>query len=356
MVKMDKLRVAFIGTGRISDLHALAYLDDERAELVALCDSSIELARERGEQWDVPAERIYSDYHDMLALPDIDLVEILLPHHLHYQATLDALAAGKHVSVQKPMALNLAQADEMVAVARAAGLILKVYENFIFYPPVQRAKALIDNGEIGDLLTIRIKSNSGVSPTAWKVPPSARDWRLNPQECGGGPLVFDDGHHKFALGWHFMGMAEAVHAWIGSTEIAPGQFLDAPAIVSWKFANNRYGSLEAVSSPELVLDTRHYAQDDRVEITGSKGVIWVTRGHGKMLDVPPVVMYKDRQTRTFSDMPVGWEHSFINSTRQFIDAYFAGEPPSLTGEDGRDVLRFALAAQESARTGKAVKL
>ena len=353
---MDKLRVAFIGTGRISDLHALAYLDDERAELVALCDSSIELARERGEKWGVSSRRIYSNYHEMLAQPDIDLVEILLPHHLHYQATLDAVAAGKHVSVQKPMALNLAQADEMVAAARDAGLILKVYENFIFYPPVQRAKALIDNGEIGELLTIRIKSNSGVSPTEWQVPQSARDWRLNPEECGGGPLVFDDGHHKFALGWHFMGMAEEVHAWIGSTEIAPGKFLDAPAIVSWKFEANRYGSLEAVSSPELLLDTRHYAQDDRVEITGSIGVIWVTRGHGKMMDVPPVVMYKDRQTRTFSDMPVGWEHSFINSTRHFIDAYFAGEAPSLTGEEGRDVLQFALAAQESARTGKAVKL
>lgn len=353
---MDRLRVAFIGTGRISDLHALAYLDDERAELVALCDSNIDLARGRGEKWAVPSERIYSDYHEMLAQPDIDLVEILLPHHLHYQATLDVVAAGKHVSVQKPMALNLAQADEMAAAARKASLILKVYENFIFYPPVQRAKALIDNGEIGDLLTIRVKSNSGVSPSAWQVPQSARDWRLNPEECGGGPLVFDDGHHKFALAWHFMGKAEEVHAWIGRTEIAPGLFLDAPAIVSWKFAANRYGSLEAVFSPELLLDTRHYAQDDRVEITGSKGVIWVTRGHGKMMDVPPVVMYKDRQTRTFSDMPVGWEHSFINSTRQFIDAYFAGEPPRLTGEEGREVLQFALAAQESARTGLAVNL
>ncbi len=353
---MDKLRVAFIGTGRISDLHALAYLDDDRAELVALCDNNIELARQRGRRWGVSSSRIFSDYHDLLALDDIDLVEILLPHHLHFAATLAAAAAGKHISVQKPMALNLTQADEMAASARAAGVILKVYENFIFYPPVQRAKALIDNGEIGDPLTIRIKSNSGVSPSEWQVPASARAWRLNPEECGGGPLVFDDGHHKFALGWHFMGMAEEVHAWIGSTEVAPGEFLDAPAIVSWKFAGNRYGSLEAVYSPELVLDTAHYAQDDRVEITGSKGVIWVTRGHGKMMDVPPVVMVKDRQTRAFSDMPVGWEHSFINSTRHFIDAYFAGEPPSLTAEEGRDVLRFALAAQESARIGAAVKL
>ena len=353
---MDKLRVAFVGTGRISDLHALAYLDDERADIVALCDNNVDLARMRGQRWGVAEDRIFCRYHDMLALEDIDLVEILLPHHLHYQATLDAVAAGKHVSVQKPMALNIEQADEMVAAAHDAGVIFKVYENFIFYPPVQRAKALIDCGEIGDLLTIRIKSNSGISPTEWEVPSSARAWRLNPEECGGGPLVFDDGHHKFALGWHFMGMAEEVHAWIGSTETSPGMFLDAPAIVSWKFPNNRYGSLEAVFSPGLVLDTHHYAQDDRIEITGSKGVIWVTRGHGKMMDVPPVVMYRDRQTRTFSDMPVGWEHSFINSTRQFIDAYFAGNPPQLTGEEGCEVLRFALAAQESARSGKAVRL
>jgi predicted dehydrogenase len=353
---MDKLSVAFIGTGRISDLHALAYLDDERADIVAVCDNNIDLALERGRQWGVSTERIFSNYHDMLALDDIDLVEILLPHHLHHRSTLDAVAAGKHVSVQKPMALNMTQADDMVAAASKAGVILKVYENFIFYPPVQRAKALIDAGEIGDLLTIRIKSNSGVSPTEWRVPASARAWRLNPEECGGGPLVFDDGHHKFALGWHFMGMAEEVHAWIGSTEIEPGIFLDAPAIVSWKFTGDRYGSLEAVFSPELVLDTRHYAQDDRIEITGSKGVIWVTRGHGKMMDLPPVVMYKDRQTRMFSDMPVGWEHSFIDSTGQFIDAYFAGEAPKLSGEEGREVLKFALAAQESARIGAAVRL
>jgi len=132
--------------------------------------------------------------------------------------------------------------------------------------------------------------------------------------------------------------------------------LDSPAIVSWKFSNNRFGSLEAVNSPELVMDTQHYAQDDRIEITGTKGVIWITRGHGKMLDIPPVILYRDRQVRTFSDMPTGWEHSFINSTRHFIDAYFTGAPPSLTAWEGREILRFALAAQESARTGRAVCL
>ena len=353
---MDELRVGFIGAGRISDLHALEYLANDRARIVAVCDVNYDIAAQRGAAWGVKPDRIFTDYHDLLALPDVDLVEILLPHHLHYQATLDAAAAGKHISLQKPMALSVQEADEMIAAAEKAGVIFKVFENFIFYPPVQRAKALIEAGEIGDPLTIRIKSNSGTSPTMWDVPPEAWAWRFTQEQCGGGPLVFDDGHHKFSLAWYFMGLAEEVHAWIGATEIAPGYVLDSPAIVSWKFSNNRYGSLEAVNSPELVLDTNYYAQDDRIEITGTKGVIWITRGHGKLMDVPPVVLYRDRTVITYSDMPVGWEHSFINSTRHFIDAYFAGQPPSLTAWEGREILRFALAAQESARTGQAVRL
>lgn len=353
---MDKLRVGFIGTGRISDLHALEYLANVRAEIVAVCDIDPANSRPRAEQWGVKPERVFTDYRDLLALPDVDLVEILLPHHLHYQATLDAAAAGKHISLQKPMALSVQEADGMIAAAEQAGVIFKVFENFIFYPPVQRAKALIEAGEIGDPLTIRIKSNSGVSPMMWNVPAAAWAWRFTPDQCGGGPLVFDDGHHKFSLAWYFMGLAEEVHAWIGETEMASGLVLDSPAIVSWKFPNNRFGSLEAVSSSELVMDTQHYAQDDRIEITGTKGVIWITRGHGKMMDVPPVVLYRDRQVKTFADMPTGWEHSFINSTRHFIDAYFAGDPPSLTAWEGREILRFALAAQESARSGRAVSL
>lgn len=353
---MDQLRVGFIGTGRISDLHALEYLANPRARIVAVCDVEPSLARQRGLAWGVSEDRIFTNYHDLLRVPDVDLVEILLPHHLHYQAALDAAGAGKHISLQKPMALTLAEADAMIAAAKRAGVIFKVFENFIFYPPVQRAKALIEAGEIGELLTIRIKSNAGVSPTAWSVPPAAQAWRFSPEQCGGGPLVFDDGHHKFALAWFFMGLAEEIHAWIGTTEISPGFLLDSPAIVSWKFPGNRYGSLEVVYSSNLELETNHYAQDDRIEITGTRGVIWITRGHGKMLDVPPLVLYRDRRTYTFSDMPVGWEHSFINSTRHFIDAFFKGEPPKLTAEEGREVLSFALAAQESARTERPVKL
>ena len=353
---MEKLRVGFIGTGRISDLHALEYLQNPRAEIVAVCDIDERLAQERGRAWGVAENRMFTDYRALLDCRDVDMVEILLPHHLHLQATLDAASAGKHISLQKPMAHSVAQADEMIKATRAAGVIFKVFENFIFSPPVLKATELIAAGEIGDLLTIRIKSNSGFSPTAWDVPYSAWAWRFDYEKNGGGPLVFDDGHHKFALAWHFMGMADEVHAWIGRTELSPGMVLDSPAIVSWKFPGNRYGVLEAVQSPELLINTIYYAQDDRVEITGTKGVIWMTRGHGNMLDIPPVILYRDGEMRTFTNIDADWKYSFMNSTRDFIDSYFKGEPPKLTGEQGREVLRFALAAQESARTGQSVRL
>jgi predicted dehydrogenase len=355
-LRMDMLRVGFIGTGRISDLHAIEYLQNERAQIVAVCDRDIEVAKSRAHAWGVPAERVYENYQDLLALPDVELVEILLPHHLHFQATLDAAAAKKHISLQKPMALNNREAAEMVVAAHEAGVIFKVFENFIFYPPVMRAKEMIDAGEIGTPLTIRIKSNSATSPNEWSVPRSAWEWRFRPEECGGGPLVFDDGHHKFSLAWYFMGLAEETHAWIGETKTPDKGILDAPAIVSWKFPGNRYGSLEVVNSPEMILDTNHYAQDDRIEITGTRGVIWITRGHGKMMDIPPVILYRDGKTTGYSDMAVGWEHSFIQSTRHFINAYFKGEPPVLTGEQGADILRFALSAQESAKIGQSVRV
>jgi predicted dehydrogenase len=357
---MEKLRVGFIGAGRISDLHAIEYLQNERASLVAICDTDPNIARNRAKVWGIPEERVFTDHRKMLALKDLDLVEILTPHHLHCQHTLDAAAAGKHISLQKPMAINVAQADQMIDATKKAGVIFKVFENFIFYPPIQLAKKLIEAGEIGDPLTIRIKSNSANSPNSWTIPKTAQTWRFNPETCGGGPQVFDDGHHKFSLAWFFMGeIAQEVHAWIGSFEASLGGtvgIIDVPAIVSWKFSGNRYGSLEVVHSPDMIMDSKHYAQDDRIEITGTRGVLWVTRGHGKMMDIPPVILYRDRKTFTYSDMPVGWEHSFINSTRHFIDAYFKGEPPSLTGEQGREILRFALAAQESARTGQSVCL
>ena len=353
---LDTVRVGFVGAGRISDLHAIEYLRHPRARIVAVCDANPDIARRQAEKWGVPKNRVFGSWDALYACDEVDLVEILLPHHLHRPAALAAFAAGKHVSLQKPMALTLAEADELCDAADRSGLFFKVFENFIFYPPIRKAKDLVLSGAIGEPLTIRVKSNAGKGKHAWPVPAAAQAWRLDPRTCGGGPLAFDDGHHKFALGWFFMGAMEEVHAWIGQTEASPGVVLDSPALVSWRFANGRLGNLEVVYSRDLEIETVHYAQDDRVEITGTRGVIWVNRGHGRLFDQPPVVLYADDEVRSFSGMDAGWEASFVASTRHHIDALLTGGPPVLTGREGAEILRFALAAQESARTGQVVKI
>lgn len=354
---MDKIRVGFIGTGRISDLHAIEYLRNPHAEIVALCDRDPERAEARARAWGLRGVAITADHRELVSLAAVDLVEVLLPHHLHLEAALAALAAGKAVSVQKPMCTTVADADRLVDAARQARRPLRVFENFVFYPPVVKAKSLVDEGAIGEPLTIRIKSNPGRSKTAWEVPAATQAWRQDVGKAGGGPLVFDDGHHKFALARHFMGPPEEVHAWISHTTARDGFVFDAPAMISFRFPGNRYGNLEIVYSPELDVVTDHYAQDDRIEVTGAKGVIWINRGHGQLGEnVAPVQLFRNGVLTDYPDVETGWETSFVHSTRHGIDALRSGGPPRLSGAEGREILRFALAAEESARTGSVVRL
>jgi predicted dehydrogenase len=144
---MDKLRVGFIGAGRIADLHALAYQDNPEAEIYAVCDSEEEVASRRAQEWG--AQRWLSDYRELLRDDAVDAVEILTPHHLHAEMTIAALEAGKHVSLQKPMSVNLSEADAMIAAAQRSGKLFRVCENFRYYPPFVKAKELLDEGAIG---------------------------------------------------------------------------------------------------------------------------------------------------------------------------------------------------------------
>ncbi len=356
---LDRVRVGFIGAGRISDLHALEYQASPNAEIVAIADVDTEQASTRARAWGCPHARIHSDYRSLLDNSLINTVEILLPHHLHAEAAIAALDAGKHVSLQKVMTRTIEEADQAVARAEASPkLAFKVFENFMFYPPIMKAKELVDAGAIGDPVTIRIKSNPGKSRTAWNVPPAAWAWRQDKRANGGGPIAFDDGHHKYTIGMHFMGQPEEVHAWIGSSAARDGSWLDAPAMISWKFTNQRYGVLEIAYSPDLEIITEHYAQDDRVEITGTRGVIWVNRGHGRTSDGPPLTLYADGKTESFGfpDAEIGWQASFVHSVRHFINALRTGELPVLRAQQGREVLRFTLAGQLSDRLGRPVQV
>ncbi len=348
--------VGIVGTGRISDLHAIEYLQNPDSRIVALCDVDPDRAAAKARSWGADGAAVTDDLADILDNPAIDLVEILVPHDHHLDLALKAIAAGKAVSLQKPMCLSPDDADRLVEAAADSPRPFKIFENFLFFPPVARASQLVGQGAIGELLSIRIKSNPGYSETAWDVPAHSESWRQDHAKSGGGPLVFDDGHHKFSLAWHFMGNPVEVHAFIGSTPRPDGFVFDAPALVSFRFPENRIGNLEIVYSPDLQIDTRHYAQDDRVEITGSRGVLWINCGHGRLPGAPPLSLYRDGRMQEFHDIETGWEQSFVLSTRHFIDVVRHGGTPVLTAAEGRQVLRFALAAEQSAATNQPVKL
>lgn len=362
---MAKLRFCIVGCGRIATLNVLGYKDHPDAEIYAVCDQDRAKAEAMAAQ--TGAKKIYTDYQQALDDKDIDVIDLLVPHHLHHKMTIAACKAKKHISVQKPMALNAAECDDMIKAAKDNGVKLKVFENFVFYPPIVKAKQLIDEGKIGDISTIRLKMVAGGFHHGWQVDPKTWLWRMEEATCGGGPLVFDDGYHKFSLAYHFLGKPEKVFAFIDATPVqgtaykkpdgTTVQFYeDAPAMITWKAGGKRYGVFDITYSPDLEVNTDYYSCDERVEITGTKGIIWVTRCTGKMLQEPSLTLYSDGESRSWHAMRDDWADSFIDSTKDFIDAILKDRDPVLTGEDGKEILRFALGAMESGKTGLPVEL
>ena len=350
---MSPLRVAIVGCGRIADLHVLGYRDRPDATLAAVCDTRREVAAARASAWGVG--KVYTDYGALLADPEIDLVELLTPHHLHAEMTVAACRAGKHVSVQKPMAMTTAEADGMIDAARRAGVTLRVYENFVFYPPHVRMREMIHAGEIGEPQMIRMHVSTGKSATAWRVPLSAWLWRFQQRKSGGGPLVFDHGYHLFSLAYYLMGDVKRIYAWLDKSRVYPGVSLDAPATIMFQFTEpRRYGVLDFAHTPHMVMDSIYYADDDRVEVIGDKGILIVNRCTAKTLDLPPLMLFKDGRTTAITVERHEWHDSFIDCTRHLLDALAAGRPAQLDGVTGRKVLAFAIAAHVSSAEGREV--
>jgi predicted dehydrogenase len=354
---MNPIRVAMVGCGRISDLHQMGYRDREDARIIAVCDPEKSRAQKKAHLWGV--DKVYTRYQQVLEDKDVDAVEILTPHHLHCAMTVQAAQAGKHISVQKPMALSAAEADQMISAAAQAGVTLRVYETFVYYAPAMLAKAMIDSGEIGEVRAVRMHVSTGTSDSAWKVPLSAWRWRFNEKLCGGGPLVFDHGYHLFSLGYYLGGAVEKVFAWIDQTPIqeAGGMVsIDAPAMIMFQFKAARcYGQLDVEYTPRMRIYSGYYADDDRIEVIGEKGMLFINRYTARTIDLPELVLFKDGKTLPVPVEGVEWHDSFIAATHDFIAKLKVGGQPRLDGPTGKAVLQFTLAALQSAATGRAVR-
>jgi predicted dehydrogenase len=391
---VDRIRIGFIGVGGIARLHQLGYRDHPRAEVHALCDVDEAQLRRRAEEWGI--RKTYTDYRRLLEDPDVDAVEVMTPHHLHAPIGVAALEAGKHVSLQKPMAVTAAECDALIAAAGRSCKTFRVFENFIYYPPMRKAKELLDGGAIGDPLSIRIKIVQGNMGKGWKVPYSRWGWRFDPVQGGHGRVMFDYGYHFFNLARWFLGEIEKTYSWITyrpirnelaergirliggkdhalqdrdiagrrvedgplpeSKDIPAEWLIDSPAVVIWKYKGaEMYGSLEAVTSYDLLVRSKYTPEDEWVELTGTRGFIWVNRCTSMLLDRPPVVVYRDGTTTEYSDLETDWGASFVAGMHDFVEAIDEGRQPPLSGEEGKRTLQFCRAVQLSAKEGREVR-
>ncbi len=151
---------------------------------------------------------------------------------------------------------------------------------------------------------------------------------------------------------------ERVHAFIHWTEVGERAWIDGPALISWRYAGDvpRYGSWEVIASLGMRVRSNYYASDDRLEIHGSEGIIWVNRCTGQLLDEPSLVLYRDGETRAFHDLATDWAESFRLGGIDFVDALLEGRRAPQDLPEARRTLAFALAAGRSAAEGREVAL
>ena len=345
---MERLNIGIIGCGRISDLHCLGYENNPLARIYAVCDTDTDVAMRREKEW--KADIAFTDYGELLNDPNVDAVEILTPHTLHETMVIAAARAGKHIAVQKPMTINLNSADRMLAEVKSAGVQFKISDNYLFYPPIVLAKKMIDQGDIGEPTNLRMKFISGESG-GWDVPASAWHWRMQENESGRPMQTFDHGHHLWATAWYLLGDIDRVVSWIDSAD----GVVDCPSVVMWKYSSGRkYGMCEYCHSSELHIPSRYYANDEWIEITGSRGVIMIHRCTGNIIDGPAVSLYNGNGWKRYSDVDADWSAGFKGATRNFINVVMGSEDPLLSGEQGRRILQMALAIQKSSRVRREV--
>ncbi len=345
---MGKIRVGLIGCGRISDLHYQGYIDHQDAEVYAVCDTDRELAKTRQKEWG--AEKCYFDYHELLADPDVDAVEILSPQPMHEEMTIRAAEAGKHIALQKPMTIDLASADRMLAGTHLIGKVFRISDNYLFYPPIVLAKKMIDQGEIGTPTNLRIKMISGGSG-GWDVPASSWAWRTAEMNEGRGFQVFDHGHHLWATAWFLLGDIERVTSWIDSLD----GIVDSPAVIMWKYRDGiKYGMCEYAFAQDMSIPSKYYANDEWIEITGTKGILVINRCTGNIYEGPVLSHFDGSKWMSYENIESDWGQGFVGATYNFIDSIKGDAEPLLSGEQGREILKTTLAIIKSSQERREV--
>ena len=305
------------------------------AKLVAVADVNLERARSVAAELDVES---YDSAEALVARPDLAAVIISSPPKFHLPAIRTAAGAGKHIFCEKPLALAVEDADAAVEAVRKAGTILQVGHMRRYDPPYVEAKKRIEAGEIGRVVIFKAVGRDQESS-----PLTASQTAIN------GTLFHDSSSHDFDLARWLTGDEVAeVHAYSAALAIPEMKQFEAfdSGVVNLRFAGGAIGNVESFMHAQ-------YGYDIRTEVVGTKGTLQI----GYLQQTPLVSLTRSGSNH---DMVTHWLVRFAEAYHRemvdFIESVRAGRPPRVSGYDGRQSVAVAVAAVQSQREGRPIRV
>lgn len=308
-------------------------------ELAAVVDADEALARERADELGVSL--VFSSVESALSQADLDAVCIATPTFTHASIAVAAAQAGKHILCEKPMALTLDEADVMIAAARQADVVLQIAFMRRFDPAFRAAREQIEAGAIGDPIMVRTLTRGPGLPPRWACDPATSI----------GMLAEVNSHDFDTVRWLAGSELSRVYA-EAATLKAPQLEEEFPGFYDTVVVNVRLtsGALAVIDGCCPV----GYGYDARAEVLGSTGVLFI----GELRERALVRCTREDGvvTKQFTAWARRFEVGYLAEDEHFVNCIRTGEPPEVTGEDGRRALEGALAATRSIQTGAPVSL
>jgi predicted dehydrogenase len=271
-----KLRMGLVGGGQgafIGRVHATAAVLDNRAALVAgALSSDPAKAKASAGDYDIPAERAYGSYKEMAEqearrADKVDFVSVATPNHTHFEIAKTFAEAGFNVVCDKPLTLDLAQAEELLKVVEKTGVVFAVTHNYTGYPLVRQAREMVMNGELGEVNAIRSNYIQGWLRTRLESSDQKQaKWRTDPKQSGAAGCFGDIGTHAYNLGRYVTGLLPSELS-CNLKIFEPGRALDDYGVAVVRYEN---GALGTVTASQI----SHGRENDIfIEVDGTKAAI-----------------------------------------------------------------------------------
>ncbi|MDK2902590.1 MAG: UDP-N-acetyl-2-amino-2-deoxyglucuronate dehydrogenase [Clostridiales bacterium] len=341
------MRFAIVGCGVISATHSACIDGIDGAELVAVADIVEEKAQKLAQKYGCD---YYVDYHDMLKRDDIDVINVCVPSGLHHVIAIDAMKAGKHVIVEKPMDVTLPAADAMLETAYKTGMKMSIISQHRFDDAMIEIKKAIDSGRLGKLYF-------GASHTKWYRSQEyydSGDWR-GTWELDGGGAIMNQSVHYVDLLQYALGPVDEIYAYTGTLAHVRIEVEDL-AVASVKFKSGALGMIEGstLAWPGLSTKLDIYGENGTVGIENDKLAYW------NLKDATEEDKHKLSSKQEIkvgaADAAAISASSHARQIMDMMDSIKNNRDPKVNGEEGRKPLAVIVALYESARTGKPVKV